>query len=159
MSTPSFHAIYFIQLPILRWYGHHRCHLLHHSRHFFHPLRRSDSRVAEKNSDSIAIPSSVTITLVSFPYPLYFITFSAKSTITTITTILITIHIKLFLFFPRSGPDSIVIFLRYYGINHDFGVHTRSFTFLCPSRIHLYCRRHVKSWIIINYYSNFSRVK
>ena len=104
VSTPSFYAIYFIQLHLLRWYGHHRRHLLHHSRHFFLPLRRSDSRVTEKTSDSIATPSSVTIHLFlsAIPYILYI--FFAKSTITTITTILITIHIKLFPFFHDLAP-------------------------------------------------------
>ena len=52
-----------------------------------------------------------------------------KSTIITIATIVVTIHIELFFILHDRGPIPSSFSLRYYDINHDFGVHPQSSTF------------------------------
>ena len=82
------------------------------------------------HSDSIATPLLLDYNTYLSPLSTIFYTSSfTKSTIITIATILVTIHIKLFLILYNRGPIPSSFYLRYYDINHDFGVHPQSSTF------------------------------
>ena len=77
----------------------------------------------KKSSDSIATPLRSDYNTYFSPLSTIFYTsFFAKSTIITIATILITTNIKLFLIIYDWAPISSSFSLRYYSINHDFGV-------------------------------------